>query len=730
MHEENRDQCILISGESGSGKTEASKKILQYLAAATYHSKKVDSVKDKLLQSNPVLEGEPVGGHILNYLLEKSRVVTQTNGERNFHVFYQLLASADESMLKRFHLRADADYYCYLNQGDCPVVEGINDCSQFKTVKTALETIGFSEKEESALFEIVASVLHLGNIGFSEENGQAIIALDKSIFAISQLLGCCEERLRKAFTHRTIVARGENLETPLDRDQAIYARDALAKAIYERLFTWLVKKLNRSLCAKGTQRKTLMGILDIYGFEIFEHNSLEQFCINYCNEKLQQLFIQLTLKSEQEEYSREGIQWEAVKFFNNKTICDLVEERHRGIIAVLIKWEVGGIKDSSFASWILLCRDEECLRPGEATDETFLTKLEHTVGTHPHFVSHSFLDKNNDLLFRDLKSVMSEAKNEITKETFPQSELDCKKRPNTGLVKDGIKELVKYLDYPEDEYRLGNNWRRYQAQELLKKRRWAAKIIRKFINGFILRNSVECEENIQFVKRVREEYLMRLSKNLPKSVTDKRWPRAPGICKETSEFLHDLHTKWLVRKYCRGITSQQKVQLQQKVVAESLFRGKKSSYRKSIPKLFIDINSSKEHEDLRKSIFEQAIKPMGEKTLVTKYDRHGYKSRTRILILTNVAIYLLEDKEFKLKHRFLLKDITGLTVSNLNDGLLLLRIPDDMKKDKTVRHLQLNHIHVNRYPHYKTLLRYFMGRYFSCWQQILPITYRGSITVS
>jgi myosin-1 len=149
----------------------------------------------------------------------------------------------------------------------------------------------------------------MGNTGFYEENGEAVIAQFKPISSISKLLGCDEELLKLSFTNRTIEARGDYVTTPLTRDQAIYARDALAKAVYERLFSWLVNKLNSSLqCKDHKGGKTLMGLLDIYGFEIFERNSFEQFCINYCNEKLQQLFIELTLKSEQEEYRREEIE--------------------------------------------------------------------------------------------------------------------------------------------------------------------------------------------------------------------------------------------------------------------------------------------------------------------------------------------------------------------------------------------------------------------------------------
>lgn len=199
-------------------------------------------------------------------------------------------------------------------------VSSINDAQDFQAIQTAMNVIEIPAAEQTEIFKIVAAVLHMGNVGFTEdEHGHATILKPESVKAIADLLVCDVQQLTSALTNRTIEARGECVTSPLNREMAIYARDALAKAVYDRLFTWLVSRINTSLHPANTSRRNnVMGILDIYGFEIFEKNSFEQFCINFCNEKLQQLFIELTLKSEQDEYLREGIEWVPVEYFDNK----------------------------------------------------------------------------------------------------------------------------------------------------------------------------------------------------------------------------------------------------------------------------------------------------------------------------------------------------------------------------------------------------------------------------
>uniref|UniRef100_A0AAQ4RRK7 Myosin Ic, paralog b n=1 Tax=Gasterosteus aculeatus aculeatus TaxID=481459 RepID=A0AAQ4RRK7_GASAC len=492
MRTERKDQCIMISGESGAGKTEASKKILLYYAVTCPINAHMATLGDRLLQSNPVLEafgnaktfrndnssrfgkymgvqfdfrGAPVGGHILNYLLEKSRVVHQNHGERNFHIFYQLLDGGDDNLLTTLALQRNPQNYSYLVKGNCPRLSSVSDKNNWKVVMKALSVIGFAEEEVQKLLSIIAGVLHLGNTQFGEgEEGETCITTETHA---TNLLGVDVSALGEALTHKKLTAKGEEMITPLNFEQAMSARDALAKAVYGRTFTWLVEKINQSVALQvGTTPydcMLLIGLLDIYGFEVLQHNSFEQFCINYCNEKLQQLFIELTLRSEQEEYEAEGIAWETVQYFDNKIICDLIEEKHKGIISTL---------------------DEECLRPGETCDASFLEKLEDTLGGHPHFVTHKlangktrkamgreefrllhyagevnynvngFLDKNNDLLNRNLKEVMCQSHNQIVSYCFRREEVMDQKRPEMAATqfKNNLMKLMEILGSKEPSY--------------------------------------------------------------------------------------------------------------------------------------------------------------------------------------------------------------------------------------------------------------------------------------
>ncbi|XP_078510790.1 myosin-10 isoform X3 [Lissotriton helveticus] len=413
MLQDREDQSILCTGESGAGKTENTKKVIQYLAhVASSHKGKKDHIppespkpvkhqgelERQLLQANPILEsfgnaktvkndnssrfgkfirinfdvtGYIVGANIETYLLEKSRAIRQAKDERTFHIFYQLLCGSGE------HLKSDLllegfNNYKFVSNGNLPI-PGQQDKDNFQETMEAMHIMGFTHEEILSMLKVVSSVLQFGNVIFKKERNtdQASMPENTAAQKLCHLLGMnVMEFTRAILTPRIKVGR-DYVQKAQTKEQADFAVEALAKATYERLFRWLVHRINKALDRTKRQGASFIGILDIAGFEIFELNSFEQLCINYTNEKLQQLFNHTMFVLEQEEYQREGIEWNFIDFGLDLQPCiDLIER------PVSIKY--------ANPPGVLALLDEECWFP-KATDKTFVDKLVQEQGTHSKF---------------------------------------------------------------------------------------------------------------------------------------------------------------------------------------------------------------------------------------------------------------------------------------------------------------------------------------------------------
>ncbi|CDO95925.1 unnamed protein product [Kluyveromyces dobzhanskii CBS 2104] len=483
----NENQCVIISGESGAGKTEAAKRIMQYIAAASStHEASIGKIKDMVLATNPLLESfgcaktlrnnnssrhgkyleiefnqqfEPCAGQITNYLLEKQRVVGQIKNERNFHIFYQFTKGASDTYRQNFGV-LQPDQYVYTSASGCTSVDTIDDLKDYQDTLNAMKVIGLSQDEQDQIFRMLAAILWIGNVTFVENSEGNAEVRDTSVTDfVAYLMQVDSGLLIKCLVERVMetghgARRGSVYHVPLNVVQANAVRDALAKAIYNNLFDWIVERVNVSLKAFPGAVKSI-GILDIYGFEIFEQNSFEQICINYVNEKLQQIFIQLTLKSEQEEYNKEQIQWTPIKYFDNKVVCDLIEsKRPPGIFATLDDSVATAHADSS------------------AADQAFAQRL-NLFTTNPHFdlrsskfvIKHyagdvtydinGMTDKNKDQLQKDLAELIQTTTNTFLATIFPDAvDKSSKRRPPTAgnkIIK-SANELVETLSKAQPSY--------------------------------------------------------------------------------------------------------------------------------------------------------------------------------------------------------------------------------------------------------------------------------------
>merc|ERR1719285_1691312 len=409
MLQDREDQSILCTGESGAGKTENTKKVIQYLAYVAASKPKGSShaptsndgglnfgeLEQRLLKANPILEafgnaktvkndnssrfgkfirinfdasGYIAGANIETYLLEKARIIRQAPDERTFHIFYQLLTGASQELKSQMILE-DARNYTFMTKGAVRV-PGIEDVEEFQMTQNAMKVMGISDEDMGSIWRVISASLLFGNMEFKQERNSDQATLPDNTVAqkVAHLLGVQVTDLVKAFLKPRIKVGRDYVTKAQTKEQVEFAIEAISKATYERLFKWIVTRINRSLDRTKRQGASFIGILDIAGFEIFELNSFEQLCINYTNEKLQQLFNHTMFILEQEEYQREGIEWKFIDFgLDLQPTIDLIE-KPMGIMALV---------------------DEECWFP-KATDKSFVEKMVTSHAQHPKFVKGDF----------------------------------------------------------------------------------------------------------------------------------------------------------------------------------------------------------------------------------------------------------------------------------------------------------------------------------------------------
>ncbi|XP_060792081.1 unconventional myosin-Vb isoform X2 [Neoarius graeffei] len=443
MARDEKNQSIIVSGESGAGKTVSAKYGMRYFATVG-GSANDTNVEEKVLASSPIMEAignakttrndnssrfgkyiqigfdrryHIIGANMRTYLLEKSRVVFQAEDERNYHIFYQLCASASLPEFKDLSLTSAEDF-TYTALGQNIFIPGVNDAVDLQKTREALTMLGVKEIHQMSIFKIIASILHLGNVDIvSERDGESchIARNDPHLCHFCELLGVEQDQMENWLCRRKLATATETYVKSMSRAQAANARDALAKHIYAHLFDWIVEHVNKALHTTSKQH-SFIGVLDIYGFETFEINSFEQFCINYANEKLQQQFNSHVFKLEQEEYMKEQIPWTLIDFYDNQPCIDLIEAK-LGILDLL---------------------DEECKVP-KGTDQNWAQKLysRHTGSEHfekprmsnvsfivVHFADKveyqcdGFLEKNRDTVYEEQINILKASKFQLVADLF------------------------------------------------------------------------------------------------------------------------------------------------------------------------------------------------------------------------------------------------------------------------------------------------------------------------
>ncbi|CAH6874466.1 Myo1e [Phodopus roborovskii] len=695
-------------------------------------------VKDIILQSNPLLEafgnaktvrnnnssrfgkyfeiqfspgGEPDGGKISNFLLEKSRVVMRNPGERSFHIFYQLIEGASAEQKQSLGITS-MDYYYYLSLSGSYKVDDIDDKKEFQETLHAMNVIGIFSEEQTLVLQIVAGILHLGNITFKEVGNYAAVESEEFLAFPAYLLGINQDRLKEKLTSRQMDSKwggkSESIHVTLNVEQACYTRDALAKALHARVFDYLVDSINKAM--EKDHEEYNIGVLDIYGFEIFQKNGFEQFCINFVNEKLQQIFIELTLKAEQEEYVQEGIRWTPIEYFNNKIVCDLIESKVNppGIMSIL---------------------DDVCATMhavGEGADQTLLQKLQMQIGSHEHFNSWNqgfiihhyagkvsydmdgFCERNRDVLFMDLIELMQSSELPFIKSLFPENlQADKKGRPTTAgsKIKKQANDLVSTLMKCTPHY-----IRCIKPNETKKPKDWEESRVKHQVEYLGLKENIRVRRAGYAYRRVFQKFLQRyaiLTKatwpvwrgdekqgvlhllqsvnmdsdqfQLGKSKVFIKAPESLFLLEEMRERKYDGYARVIQKTWRKFVARKKYVQMREE--ASDLLLNKKERRRNSINRNFIgDYIGMEEHPELQQFVGKREKIDFAD--TVTKYDRR-FKGVKRDLLLTPKCLYLIGREKVKqgpdkglvkevLKRRIEMERILSVSLSTMQDDIFIL----------------------------------------------------------
>ncbi|CAF3674870.1 unnamed protein product [Rotaria sordida] len=733
-------QCVIISGESGAGKTVSAKFIMAYIAEVSGGGPNVKRIKDVILQSNPLLEafgnaktirndnssrfgkyveiqfsrgGEPIGGAISNFLLEKSRVVSQAENERNFHIFYQLLSSRE--FCQQYSLSHELRFQ-YINHAESSRVQKIDDIKEMQHTLHAMDVMGFSSEIKQSIFSLLAGILHLGNVQFDLQAPCAYFGIQIDYLKTKLISKRLEFKEHQ---------KNELIDQTFTVDKAIFTRDALAKSIYSRIFDYLIQGVN--LAFQTTAKSDLsIGILDIYGFEIFERNSFEQFCINYVNEKLQQIFIELTLKKEQEEYKRENIQWSPISFFNNIVVCDLFEAKQPPGMFLLL--------------------DDICLSSHATTekvDKSYLHKLsslsnQHLIVSPPTFTvkhyagaviyhSDQFCEKNRDILNIDLMEMMQSSTIPFVVRLFPEQTSTIKSRPTTAgtKIRTQANLLVEKLMTCQPHY-----VRCIKPNENQAPGEWNSSSVIEQVKYLGLVANIEVRKAGFVYRREFAKFLSRYA-----ILTKQTWPKWNG--KVTDGVMHIVDTMHLDRRevqlgntkvfikspeslhiledmrlrkfdnYARIIQRAMKrfcavrVYQKQREQATDILYGRKERNARSLDRDYVgDYCNLHQRPDLQRLI------PRSEKTdfssYLYKYDRR-FRRQGRYFISTNQALYIIDEEcvkvgsggksnssavqknkqpdgytiEYKIKRRIPLETINEIKMSEYRDNFFLICVNND-----------------------------------------------------